>query len=67
MICPTKRYKFIFLMDMRLMSRFCKPLGYLILFWVGEGPERRVVVVPIDQYKGGAGEIFQKVEVQENF
>ena len=43
-ICPTRRYKFIFDISMRLMSRIGKPLGCLIFFWVGEGLERRVVV-----------------------
>ena len=41
---PTKRYKFIFGISMRFMSRFGKPLGCLIFFWVGEGLERRVGV-----------------------
>ena len=52
---------------MRFMSLFGKPLGCLIFFWVEEGLERRVGVWAIDQYKGGAGEIFRKVKVLENF
>ena len=44
MICPTKRYKFIFDISMRFMSRIGKPLGCLIFFWVEEGLERRVGV-----------------------
>ena len=67
LICPTKRYQFILYMDMSFMSRIGKPLGCLIFFWVREGLERRVVVVPIEPYKGGAGEIFRKVKVLENF
>ena len=49
------------------MSLFGQPLGCLIFIWVGEGLERRVVVVPIEPYKGSAGEIFQKVKALENF
>ena len=67
LICPTKRYKFIFDITMRFMSRIGKPLGCLILFWVGDGLERRVVVLPIGLYKGGYGEIFRKFKVLENF
>ena len=67
MIYPTKRYKFIFNISLRFMSRFGKPLGCLIFFWVGDGLERWVGVWPIDQYKGGAGEIFRKFKVLENF
>ena len=44
MICPTKRYKFIFYMSLEFMSRIGKPFGVLIFFWVEEGPERRVGV-----------------------
>ena len=44
MICPTKRYKFIFLLDIRFMSRIDKPLRCLIFIWDGDGPERRVGV-----------------------
>ena len=61
MICPTKRYKFIFYMSLEFMSRIGKPLGVLIFFWVGEGLERRVVVLAIGLYKGGYGEIFRKI------
>ena len=67
LICPTKRYKFIFDISMRFMSRIGKPLGCLIFFWVGDSPERRGGVWPIDQYKGGACEIFRKVKELENF
>ena len=49
------------------MSVFGKPLGCLNFFWIGEGPERRVVVVPIEPYRGGAGEIFRKFKVLEFF
>ena len=41
---PTKRYKFIFLLDIRFMSRIGKPFGCLIFFWDGGGSERRVGV-----------------------
>ena len=44
MIRPTKRYKFIFYMSLEFMSRIGEPLGCLIFFWVGDGPERRVEV-----------------------
>ena len=44
MICPTKRYKFIFYMSLGFMSRIGKPLGCLIFFLVEEGLERRVVI-----------------------
>ena len=67
MICPTKRYTFIFIWVWRFMSLFGKPLGCFIFFWIGEGLERRVGVVPIKPYKGGAGEIFRKFKVLENF
>ena len=67
MICPTKRYKFIFYMSLEFMSRIGKPLGCLIFFWVGEGLERRFIVLPIGLYKGGYGEIFRKFKVLENF
>ena len=50
-----------------LMSRIGKPLGCLIFFWVGEGLERRVGVLPIGLYKGGYGEIFRKVKMLGNF
>ena len=66
-ICPTKRYKFIFDISMRFMSRIGKPLGCLIFFWVGDGLERRVGVLPIGLYKGGYDEIFRKFKVLENF
>ena len=49
------------------MSRIGKPHGCLIFFWVGDVSERRVGVCPIDQYKGGAGEIFRKVKELGNF
>ena len=65
--CPTKRYKFICDISMRFMSRTGKPLGCLIFFWVEDGLERRVVVLPIGLYKGGYGEIFRKFKVLENF
>ena len=67
-LCPTKRYMFTILLGFDgFMSLWGKPLGFLIFFWIGEGLERRVVVVPIEPYKGGAGEIFQKFKVLENF
>ena len=44
MIRPTKRYKFILYMILDFMSRIGKPLGCLIFFWVGDGPESRVGV-----------------------
>ena len=53
--------------ELEFMSRFGKPLGVFIFFWVGEGLERRVVVLPIGLYKGGYGEIFRKFKVLENF
>ena len=66
-VCPTKRYKFIFDISMRFMSRIGKPHGCLIFFWVGEGLERRVGVLPIGLYNGDAGEIFRRVKALENF
>ena len=49
------------------MSLFGKPLGCFIFFWIGEGLERRVVLVPIELYRGGAGKKFRKFKVLENF
>jgi len=50
MICPTKRYNFIFYMSLVNYVSICKLLALFIFFWIGEGLERRVVVVPIERY-----------------
>ena len=42
MICRQKVQVFIFLLDIRFMSRIGKLFGCLIFFW--DGPERRVGV-----------------------
>ena len=64
---PNKKVQVYILYEFGIYEPNWQAVWRLIFFWVQEGPERRVGVWDIDQYKGGAGEFFSKVKALENF